>query len=426
MFAILAQRDFTFLWLGQLISRIGDTVRLVALPFYIYGLTGSALATGAMFMAQLLPPLLLGSFAGVLVDRWDRKRTMIISDILRAVCLLPLLAVSSQESLWILYTVALMLSIISVIFNPARRSLLPRLVDEKDLVAANSMDAVGDNVARLIGPSLGGIALAFGGLTSVILVDALSYILSALFISFIIGVSDTKSEPAEAEETGPAPQRPWARLWQEWLQGLEMLRSNRALTVLFVVVAISILGESVITVLIVPFVKDTLQVGALGFGWLLTARGLGGLIGGILVGHLGKTVSPARLLPMGLIGSGVVLLVFTWSQSLVLALVLLVLIGLPVMAVMISETTLLQILTPDSHRGRIFGIYETVLSLTMLIGMGLAGVLADIVGTRPILSTAALLFLVGGAVGFVSLRVDSPAEIPKNPLPAQPVPAEEI
>src|SRR6478609_10181441 len=103
MLVALRQRNFALLWVGQLISVFGDWVLLIALPFYIFDLTGSALATGAMFIAQTVPKVLLGSVAGVFVDRWDRKRTMIAADLSRAALLLTLLTVHSAHSLWIVY-----------------------------------------------------------------------------------------------------------------------------------------------------------------------------------------------------------------------------------------------------------------------------------------------------------------------------------
>src|SRR5438067_2188537 len=105
MLAILRQRNFALLWSASLISKIGDMVLLIALPFYVYDLTGSTLASGGMLIAETLPRVLIGSFAGVFVDRWDRRRTMVVADLARAAVLLPLLLVGSIETLWIVYAV---------------------------------------------------------------------------------------------------------------------------------------------------------------------------------------------------------------------------------------------------------------------------------------------------------------------------------
>src|SRR5437660_938968 len=123
MLSVLRQRSFALLWFGQLISVAGDRLLFVALPFYIYQLTGSTLATGGMFIAQLIPSLLLGSVAGVFVDRWDRRRVMIVSDLLRGLLLLLLLLVHSADLLWLMYAVAFAQSAIGQFFAPARNAI---------------------------------------------------------------------------------------------------------------------------------------------------------------------------------------------------------------------------------------------------------------------------------------------------------------
>src|SRR3954451_7940251 len=122
MLAILRQRNFALLWLGGLISFMGDWVLFIALPVYVYDLTGSALATGGMFIAQTAPRLLFGSIAGVVVDRWDRKRTMIVANLLSAAALL-LLPVRSIADLWLVYLAAFLQASITLFFQPAESAL---------------------------------------------------------------------------------------------------------------------------------------------------------------------------------------------------------------------------------------------------------------------------------------------------------------
>ena len=154
MLATLRQRNFGLLWSAGLISLAGDWMLRIALPIYVYQLTGSALATSTMLIAGMLPDLLFGSIAGVFVDRWDRKRTMVICNLLLAIGLLPLLAVRSAEQLWLLYLVAFCESTIAQFFGPAENALLPQLVSEDQLVAANSLNSLNNSLARLIGPAL--------------------------------------------------------------------------------------------------------------------------------------------------------------------------------------------------------------------------------------------------------------------------------
>src|SRR5215212_1072765 len=185
MLAVLRQRNFALLWAGGLISMLGDWLLFIALPFYIYDLTGSALATGAMFIAETLPLLLFGSIGGVFADRWDRKRTMIIADLLRAALLLLLLAVRSPEWLWAIYLVVFVQSSVGQFFNPAKGALIPQLVDESQLMPANSLNSLSVELTRLIGAPLGGALMALMGLDSVVVVDCVSFVVSALLIGLI-------------------------------------------------------------------------------------------------------------------------------------------------------------------------------------------------------------------------------------------------
>src|SRR5215216_5638827 len=186
MISVLRQRNFALLWFAGLISMIGDWMLFIALPIYTYNLTHSSLATGIMFMVGTLPRVLLGSVAGVFVDRWDRQRTMVIADFSRAVLILLLLLVRSSEWIWIVYVVAFLESVISQFFGPAENALLPELVDESDLVPANSLNALNNNLARLGGPALGGLLLGSFGFHNVVLIDSLSFLISGTMIALIV------------------------------------------------------------------------------------------------------------------------------------------------------------------------------------------------------------------------------------------------
>ena len=208
MFSILRQRNFSLLWFGQLISTIGDWVLFVALPFYIYSLTGSTLATGAMFMAATLPRLLFGSVAGVFVDRWDRKNTMIVADVLRGALLLLMVLVRSREQLWLIYLSAFAMAVVGQFFGPAKSAIIPRLVDRQDLLSANSLNALSDALTRLVGAGLGGALMGSFGFQNVVWLDAGSFFFSALMIALItVPVVDTVQPAAVASRRRPTASR---------------------------------------------------------------------------------------------------------------------------------------------------------------------------------------------------------------------------
>src|SRR4051794_19114821 len=288
MLALLRQRNFALLWLAGLIDIAGDWVLIVGLPIYVYQLTGSALATSAMLAASMIPRLVFGSLAGVFVDRWDRKRTMVITDGLLALGLLPLLAVHSLDQIWIVYVVAFVESTLAQFFRPAEAALLPNLVGEADLVPANALNALNQNLARLLGPPFGGAVAAAFGLTGVALGDALSFILAGGPIALIVAPRPPAAAPAPGAEDAPA--RVWARVLREWLDGLRVVLRNRTVATIFGILAITSLGEGVMGLLFVVFVNKVLGGGAPELGWLMAAQAVGGLIGSALVGSASRRI----------------------------------------------------------------------------------------------------------------------------------------
>jgi MFS family permease len=149
--ALLRRRDFGLLWTGGLISETGDWLLLVGLPVWVLQVTGSSLVTATVFLVGLLPSLVMGPVAGVLVDRWDRRRTLVAVSLAEAACLLPLLAVDGRGDLWIVYLVMAVEAALGQLNDPARNALVPALVGRGELVGANGLIGLNGNLARLAG-----------------------------------------------------------------------------------------------------------------------------------------------------------------------------------------------------------------------------------------------------------------------------------
>ncbi len=164
--SVLRQRNFVLVWSAGLISLTGDWMLWIAVPVHVYAVTGSTIATGVAFAARVIPQLALGSVAGVFVDRWDRKRIMVAANLARAAIIVPLLFVGSPDTLWIVYAAIAIETSIGLLFGPAENALLPRLVGEKRLLEANSLNSLNNNLARLVGPALGGLVVGFTGLSA--------------------------------------------------------------------------------------------------------------------------------------------------------------------------------------------------------------------------------------------------------------------
>ena len=341
MLAVMHQRNFALLWLGNVISLLGNWILLVALPFYIYQRTGSVLATGATFIVETIPTLVLGSLAGVFADRWDRRRTLIVTNVLQALFLLPLLPVQSHAvGLWIVYVVALIQSIISQLAYPAFSAVLPNLLAEADqLTAANGAMSVAAELSRLIGPALGGALLGLLGLTTVILVDAFSFVFCAIMVLGIVTPPHVgKTRPGETDGTSSI--RP--SLLREWRLGLRLVTTDPVIGALFVVTGIAMLGEGTGRAVVVPFLSHIAGGNALVFGWILTAQGAGGVLGSLILHRASVLLHPFRLIALAAALDGTLVLIEATVRTLPVVLICSILAGAPIVlfyAVSIRSST---------------------------------------------------------------------------------------
>lgn len=406
MLATLRHRDFALLWFAGLISVAGDYALIVALPLHAYALTGSAAATGGVFAAALVPRVLLGSVAGVFVDRWDRKRTMIISDLLRAALLLPLLAVTSSDLLWLLYVVRAASGTVGLLFGPAESAFLPRLVGEERLVTANALNALNDNLGRLVGPAIGGLLYASGGLPVVVMADAATFIVSAVLILSIHASGRPQQVDIIAE-----PASEWRRVIHEWREGIALVDSRRSLRVIFAAFGIGCLGEGTFEVGFTPLAVSVLAGGAQGAGTLMSAQAVGGLLAGTGAAGAADRFPPWFPLAVGLIGLGLCdlgmanasALVPPGSAAIAVASIFMFLAGFPVVAGMAAGNGILQAETEDAYRGRVFGALGALEGVTILIGIVFGSVAIDRLGVVPVLSAGAAMWILGGLIALAWL-----------------------
>jgi MFS family permease len=419
LLATLRHRDFALLWIAGLVSVAGDFALIAALPLHAYALTGSAVAAGGVFAASLLPRILLSSVAGVFVDRWDRKRTMVVTDLLRAIALLPLLAVVSADLLWLLYLVRLTTGTLVLFFNPAESALLPRLVGEEQLVTANALNTLNNNLGRLVGPAAGGVLYATGGLGTVVLVDALSFAISAAFIAAIR--ANARPERTETSTSGTSA---WGRVFGEWRAGLQQIRQNQVIATIFIAMGIGFVGEGTFEVGFVPLIVDVFKGGSEGVGVLLSAQAIGGIIAGALVARVAERASPRLLLAGGFIGLGLVdlgmvnsgALATPGQPALTLAAAFMILAGFPAVAGFAAINTLLQMETTDEFRGRVFGAMGTIDGISILVGLGLGGIAVDALGAVPVLMAGALMWIVGGLFALIRLPKEVATTVPDEPI----------
>ncbi len=410
----LRRRNFALLWAGGLVNDFGDWTLLIALPVFVFQLTGSALITSTVFVVELVPGLIAGQLAGVVVDRLDRRRILIVSGFAQAACLLPLLAVT-EDRLWIVYLVAAVQSCFVRLCSPAKSALVPSLVERDELPAANSLSAVADNIARLVGSPLGGLALQVVGLPGVVILDAITYVASSVLIAGIKPPTSSQPEPGGSPAPTSDPEAALApppgatrRAWSAWLDGLRTIRRDHRLRAVLFIGALSQLSQGIFVVLFVVFVLDRLHGTPGDVGLIRGVQAIGGIAGGILVGAIARRTTARGLIGWGFVAFGLLALT-TWNlpaltTAIGFYLVLFVAAGIPGVATSTGLMTSVQSLAPPTHLGRVFAAFETAAGALAAVGVLAAGALADRFGVVAILDVQALLYITCGVLALVALR----------------------
>jgi Na+/melibiose symporter-like transporter len=434
--ALLRRRDFGLLWAGGLISETGDWFLLVGLPVWVLQVTGSSLVTATVFLVGLLPGLVVGPLAGVLVDRWDRRRTLVAVSLAQAAFLLPLLAVDGRDRLWVVYLVMAVEAALAQLNDPARNALVPSLVAKADLVGANALIGLNGNLARLAGSPLGGILVEVAGLPGLVVGDAVSFLVGAALIALVRsdagGSRPARSRaglgtpepalampgPPEGERSpvaarvpevvhspGPGPRR--AGVVREWVDGLRVTLGDRGLRWGLVVNGLAGVAQGIFTVLFVLFVTRVLGGDGADVGLLRGVQAIGGLLGGVLVVGLASRLEAGRLLGMSLLVFAAVDLAI-WNGPLLttadwLYLGLFVAAGIPGVGVLTGLTSLVQERTVEAYLGRVFATYLGSFNGLMAVGMLLAGLLGDALGVVAVLNAQAGLYLLAGLIAVATL-----------------------
>ena len=284
--SVLGLRDVRLLLAAGLVSQTGDWALRTGIGFQIYVLTGSTLAAATVLLVSLAPQVLLGSIAGAYVDRSDRRRVMIIVNLLLAVVLAPLLMVGDQA--WLIYLVLAVSSCLSPFFLAAEATMVPEMITDPSLrITANAINSQVRDVSRLVGAALGGVLAATGGIPALALGDVISFIVAAAAIALI------RHRPPLHDDA------PAGRIRGELAEGFAVIRCSRPLAVILIFMIVTGIGEAIMGTLFAPFVHDLLHGGAADFGRIVAAQAIGGILGGVLISLVGHRRSPAALFGWG-------------------------------------------------------------------------------------------------------------------------------
>jgi DHA3 family macrolide efflux protein-like MFS transporter len=392
--------SFGALWSGQLISLFGDRVHQVAIAAIVFVLTDSPIAVALVFVAATLPNLLFGPIAGTLVDRWDHREVLVVSDILRA-AVVVIMPIAATVNLWLVYPLAFLLTSISIFFRPARVAILPRLVREDELLTANSALWIGETMADVIGFPLAGlfVALVADAVSIAFWFDGATYLASALLLSTLI------PRPVETEAPTGATAEPAAEGFRgELVAGWRFLRNEPFLlanTLQAVVAQVTIgvlIGQTAV------FAERVF--GGEGFDWRTVygfiegSQGAGNLIGGFVIGLVGARFAKGRMIIAGYTVLGLLTTLMALSGNLPAVLAIAFGIGVANMVFIIPSQTLFQERTPGNLLGRVVSFRFSLVFGAMTLSIGLGGVLAEVVGVTPVIAAFGLVTAAAGIAGW--------------------------
>jgi MFS family permease len=406
------QRDLRLLLAAGLVSMTGDWLLGVGLTYAVYALTGSTLASAATLLAAFVPQVVAGLVAGVFVDRWDRKHTMVGANLLLALGLLPLVLLDTADRIWLVYPVLVWEALVEMFFAPAEQAMLSRVVGDGEhteggLVTANALNAQNQNLSRLLGGALGGVAAAAGGITAVALLDAVTFLVAAALVLRIRTSGRVRAGGLDKLDQAGALDRPdllgrFAALRTEWVTGWRASWHSPVIRVLLVFGLITATGEGVMGTLFAPYVRDVLHGSAAVLGVVTSAQAVGGIVGAFVVAHLGDRLRPVLMLGAGSVVFGLVdLAIFVYPLLLVAAwpaVLGMVVVGLPGALVSAGMMTLFQQHTLDAQRGRVFSLVFVTRAVSTVVGTVCAGFLGGSVGIVPVLAFQGVGYVAAGCL----------------------------
>lgn len=416
--------NYRNLWLGSVVSFLGDWFNLIAAAELVSRLTDSGLAVSTLFLLRFLPLFLFSPVAGVLADRFDRRNIMILTDLLRAGTVFSFLFIRSADQLWLFYVLTFLQFTLSALFTPAKSAVLANIVAREDLVTANALDSFTWSTMLALGAFAGGAVAFLFGLETAFVADALTFLLSAWFISRIVMPPRERALQA----TGG---------WLQFLDGLRYLRSQPFILVISLAKAGGSLAWGAINVLEVTFANEVFEDSLAWLGRRLNPQDLSAATLGAIyfVTGIGTGLGPIfmrrwlgdrpRRLMLG-IALGFVLLaagIFGLSRAPTFPIFLLMSLVRTVGSgsVWVFSAALLQMIVPDRYRGRVFAFEFAMLTLTQSISIFAAGYLLDTAGltvrqvTAVSAATAAAVALSWGVFFYFNvLRRESPLYRPQG------------
>jgi MFS family permease len=388
VFRSLQYRNYRLFFSGQSISLIGTWMQRIAMPWLVYHITGSAFLLGLVSFAGQIPTFLLAPVAGVITDRFDRYKVLLITQILSLflALILAIITLAGVIEIWHIVILSVALGCINAFDMPSRHSFVYDMVEKKeDIGNAIALNSLMFNGARLIGPSIAGLLLATTSEGICFLINAVSYV----FVITSLFMMHVKKKEAKREDN---------QIFKDLKEGFNYtFRFAPIKHLLLLLGLVSLMGSSY-QVLMPIYAKEILHGGSQTFGFLMGAAGLGALLGAVYLASRESILKLGRLIPIAaaMFGAGLVILAF--SRFFILSAVVLVFTGVGMMLHTAASNTIIQTITDDDKRGRVMSFYTLAIVGTAPFGSLLAGSLAKLIGTPVTILFGGITCVTGAAI----------------------------
>lgn len=387
---LLSIRDFRLLWLNNTTSRFGDNLTELALLLLVTRLTGSTTAIATMAIAIALPQVLFGMLSGVFADRLPPKRTVVWSTFLRSIVVLAFCAIRSPEHVWWLYAIGFLQAAIGTLDDPSRAKLFREILTDDDLLAGSAFTQSSQQIAGVLGTTAaGGIIGALDAYWPAFAMDALTFFLGAalvhmMFIEHVAPATDTEGAPSS--------------ILQELRAGIGAIVRSPVLIAVVLTAAVATLGLGALTILVIPFLLETLHVTPAWFGATEGAQTAAMVLSGSLVALLSSRLGPRVLVIGGLFGLGIVAIGLATSATIWQALIAFAAAGLFLTPLNAAVSTIAKTAISRAMLGRVVAAINTVSTVANLLAMAAAGILADILGVRAVFLMAAGIIIAAAVI----------------------------
>jgi MFS transporter, DHA3 family, macrolide efflux protein len=408
---VLKERNFLFLWFGQIISQFGDKFAMIALVGLVSKKApGSAYEMAKLFMFVIIPVFLIGPVAGVYSDRWSRKWTMVSSDIIRGALVFAIVGywalVPFLQPVFPVYIIVFLIFAVTRFFIPAKMAIVPELLTDDKILKGNSLMHTTGMIASALGFGLGGIMVSMPsiGVKGGLIIDGLTFFLSAALLMLIKNKERVKVKKESIYEIGRDVSNIIKRsVFDELKYGIRHILSQRRMHFVVALLFILASGVGASQIVLIVFIQDSLASITRDLGLLIMFFGVGLFAGAIVYGKLGEDLSRTRAILLSLLLGGVFLLQFLvfvhMFGNFIVAAIIAFFFGAAISPIIISSNTIVHELIPEDAHGKVFSSLEAVMHLAYLIFMFISAILAEIIGSFNILLIVGMVFVTVGLIG---------------------------